>query len=474
MIFWMSVLLSSGLAFASGRTVGNGGDVVSCKGSDGTNSLELLDYYEGRVLRGLKVDLGGADVSIDEKLDLALTRLERVSPRRAASYRQQVKSFISETLFLDDVDLVDVPDSGHIILPKNCKILQIANQSEPLYPEDRRFVIDRTLWNQLDKDNQAGLILHEVVYREAISIGHVNSISARLLNSNMTSLRIILMSLQEYTEFLENLGFTTNNIQGIDVVLNDPKKENPFFSPEGVLKFAWVSPKATLDWENQKIHLRDSVEFDDAGHIKKVFLLGVQVVDWLGQLISLGPYEMTFFPDGKLRTVTVNDSLHWISAWADLVLTSSLRWSSTGNFYQGQVVRGQILRRDHWIEIKNFAVFHEAGMAREIELLAPQKIPWKGQNLGWQGRIELNANGDVINGFLDESTTDILTHGSKVSFKRYYPVIFFDDAHEVKSGCLGQRLYWPTPRGIPVKYEPGVIINWDKQGQIQIDPNKSC
>lgn len=474
MKFLLILLVYSGLALASGRTVGNGGDVVFCQGKEGQQSFELLDFYEGRVLRGLKMDLGGSELSVEEKIDKALIRLSRVSPKRAAQYRHQAFTFFSESLFLSDVGLVDVPDSGHIVLPKNCQILQIANQSEPLYPEDRRYVIDKDIWDQLDSDNKVGLILHEIVYREAIAIGHINSISTRLLNSNMTSLRIESMNVQQYTEFLQDLGFTTNTVQGIDVVLNDPQKVNPVFSPHGILLFASVSSAAALDWEGQNLRLRDSVEFYDSGALKKAFLLGIQTVSWLQQEVSLGPYEMSFFPDGKLRALTVDKPVRWASRWVDLVLRSSLRWSSTGNFFQGQVVKGRVWLRDQWVEIKNLAVFHELGMAKEVEFVTPQLMMWNGQRLEWRGRIELNPHGDVINGFLNDTTTEIFTHGSKVSFKAYYPVSFFEDGHEVKSGCLGRTLFIPREWGGPVKYGPGQIIHWDEHGQVRVDENKSC
>src|SRR5690606_18925272 len=44
------------------------------------------------------------------------------------------------------------------------------------------FLVDKDLWEELDNDNKVALIFHEIIYAEAISYGHLNSLMTRSLN----------------------------------------------------------------------------------------------------------------------------------------------------------------------------------------------------------------------------------------------------------------------------------------------------
>jgi hypothetical protein len=68
-------------------------------------------------------------------------------------------------------------------LPKNCELKQIAIQIRNPDLFDKRYVINQDLWNSLDTDNQAALVLHEIIYRMAIEQGASDSVGARLINS---------------------------------------------------------------------------------------------------------------------------------------------------------------------------------------------------------------------------------------------------------------------------------------------------
>lgn len=81
----------------------------------------------------------------------------------------------------------DIQDSLVRVFPRGCKIEQIAIQKEPAFPEDKRFTVSKDLWDLLDEDNKAGLVLHEIIYREALLYGHEDSVNARYVNSIWTS-----------------------------------------------------------------------------------------------------------------------------------------------------------------------------------------------------------------------------------------------------------------------------------------------
>lgn len=171
-----AVLATAGLAgqaFAA-RIVGNGGDVVVCSGS-----YEVLDLYEARRMRQQLPDFG----PVLEPVAMALhvvDRLAAVDPVRAALYRRWVQEFNDDSIvFNDNQHFSDINDSGDVLIQDGCRVVQIAVQREPRSPEDRRYMIDGSVWSHLGDADKAALILHEVIYRDALQRGHVNSMAAR-------------------------------------------------------------------------------------------------------------------------------------------------------------------------------------------------------------------------------------------------------------------------------------------------------
>jgi hypothetical protein len=83
-------ILSAPMAHAE-REVGNGGNAVVCRAANQEiTSAHLLDYVEGMVLNDFVVDLGPPALSVEEKLDLAISRLAELDPARAQGYRSMV------------------------------------------------------------------------------------------------------------------------------------------------------------------------------------------------------------------------------------------------------------------------------------------------------------------------------------------------------------------------------------------------
>src|SRR6185369_15008016 len=76
-------------------SVGNGGDVVICPAAAGLDvpPARLLDYVEGE-FRGETVDLGSPTLSIREKVELAIERLERIDPWPAREIRYRAKMLL--------------------------------------------------------------------------------------------------------------------------------------------------------------------------------------------------------------------------------------------------------------------------------------------------------------------------------------------------------------------------------------------
>jgi hypothetical protein len=220
MIFGAWVCWLSGLQVAhAGNDTGNGGNSIVCLDAQGKiRSAELLDLYEARVMRGIVPNLGSLSVSYPEKVEMALKRLERLSPLRAAKYRGWIADFERDSLFLPGVTLVEVPDSDHIVVPDGCKRMQLIVQKAPSFPEDKRFTISKDIWDYLDNDNRAAAVLHEAIYREGFEENHhANSVASRYFNSIIVSERISAMTLEAFAKVLVSLPMTDLGLPGYGV-----------------------------------------------------------------------------------------------------------------------------------------------------------------------------------------------------------------------------------------------------------------
>jgi hypothetical protein len=170
---------------------GSGGNVLHCAG--GQPEYQLLDYYEGRVLLDLTEDLGSG---ADEWAMVAnvLTRYQKVDAYRAGLYQGWVAQFRNEWRMLVHTPLTPVDDYGYIQLPTGCSVKQVILQYPVEVPEDGRYYVDEDTWNELDTQTKAGLILHEVIYRDAIRRGQEDSMRARYMTALVSSSQLATLT----------------------------------------------------------------------------------------------------------------------------------------------------------------------------------------------------------------------------------------------------------------------------------------
>ncbi|MFL5814224.1 MAG: hypothetical protein ACJ763_11655 [Bdellovibrionia bacterium] len=195
-------LLCNASQEGGGSHAGNGGDVVYCEHPlPGQKRIELLDLFESRVLRDNALALGEEGWDYKRRIAYVLDRLKRLDPYRAGIYADNASHFLDDSEFTTD-ELPDIPDSLHIALPEGCKIRQIVIQSPQPEAEKKRFLVNKALWEMLDEENRAALVLHETIYREALSLRQTNSINTRLLNGTITSHALDAIDLRDYLNLL--------------------------------------------------------------------------------------------------------------------------------------------------------------------------------------------------------------------------------------------------------------------------------
>lgn len=332
------------------HTVGNGGDVIYCKHPESPPQVELLDLYEARTIRGIHADWGKGNRNVMSKVRHAIQHLEPLANGMKAQLWKWAQNFMDEALFLPDVVLRDVPDSGHVAIPAHCQIRQIAIQIEPQYPEDHRYIVDQDLWDRLGNDSKAGLILHEVLYRLALQWDHKNSITARYFNSYLFSGKISDFNPQEFFDYLRMIRIPVVNIGGVELDLfaldtcfgsyhwNQPNHDQFIFGPSG-----------------------DLLKYTNQYYCPKVVRLKQGEVTMLDHSLTL-----TFYPGGQLKT---------LPAKGDLMIQGRARLVQTRDFYENGMIRGLYLYRYERLQKEDLSTACFSGTVR----MNPQGLVIRGQ-----------------------------------------------------------------------------------------------
>ena len=181
-IYKIIVLIYIGLEMATyaGNEVGNGGNGVVCK-----DRVELLDIYEAKVLRKIAIDpaIKGTDPFgiAEQRLEI----LKEVDSKSAQIYLSELKLLKTEISFEDGIKLKPIDDSLHSFEPKEagCKVSQLAVFRKKRLPGEKQVLIDKNVWERLNPVNQAGLILHESIFKHLSDLGEKDSTKARYLVS---------------------------------------------------------------------------------------------------------------------------------------------------------------------------------------------------------------------------------------------------------------------------------------------------
>ena len=197
------------------QVVGNGGIVLAggCYGPEIT--YEILDFYEAKIEYGFEIELGPDTGQIADKVNVALRRLARLDPVRAAKYQEWFASFAADSANLPaGVRLSSTDDYGSVDRRPDCSIRQAAVQRNPVVSAGKRYFFDAELVSKLDQDNHAGLVLHELIYRDAISRGQVTSRLARYLTALISSKDFETLSADDYARRLLETGMNEYRHKG--------------------------------------------------------------------------------------------------------------------------------------------------------------------------------------------------------------------------------------------------------------------
>ena len=235
-----------------GFSSGGGGTGVVCFNSSGmATEIELLDYYEGlrKDMSPVK-SLGIEGANVEEKIISAFSKLENEYPRlavklknRALWLHENIDDFLIST---KEGKLSPVYDMNIPFVPQfneagdECQIVRFAVQLKKPIEGQKKFFFVKDLYEHslTDDDTRAGIIIHEVIYEEAILSGAVDSDFVRWLTYLIGSRKIDQMSSNEIQgleyqpggEFLGSLGVNSNPRRVINYNFTDIKSRQKVYA----------------------------------------------------------------------------------------------------------------------------------------------------------------------------------------------------------------------------------------------------
>lgn len=198
-------ILIVGLIFCLNVTVhanrvGNGGNVVSCL-KEGKEGLQLLDLYESNLNLRKFVDKAEAFAIAQ----VAFESFKKFDQKISQQYLKSLQQIKSDIEYKSDIEIQSSNDAKIKELPVGCKLIQIALRKNALTSIEQKFIFSKTYWEKLAPTDQAGLLIHEIIYDHFYKLGEEDSLKARKLVAYLMSEKIDQDSSEEVRNFIRSL-----------------------------------------------------------------------------------------------------------------------------------------------------------------------------------------------------------------------------------------------------------------------------
>jgi len=99
---------------------------------------------------------------------------------------------------------MNAKDSLHAFEPNGCKSRQTIIR-RAVFDGNKRFAVNKALWDALSARDQAGMIMHEVIYEHFSKLGEEDSRKARKLNALLFSPELDEMNEGKFWLFVKKL-----------------------------------------------------------------------------------------------------------------------------------------------------------------------------------------------------------------------------------------------------------------------------
>lgn len=296
------VLLAPHQSLAS-TTVGNGGHVVVCQELAG-KQIVPLDIAEAKAQNSKwRYELGPAFYDVRSKVEIAIERLEKFSPKRGAHYRNQIENSFE---VLTSATLPKIDDTGalRLKLKPECSLDLAAFQLiEPFSQGQRKIVFSREYYQQMSNNDLAALYLHELVYAEGAALGLTSSSSVRPLVALLAGHELETMSFESFVAQLSAAKLRDFEYFGLNLRLyDDTGTPTPPLFLNGNLKRALSHPGEVLQTSAGPIAISGEVEFYDVGQVSSFHTWDwVEIRTKSGTVLSIKPgSKLKLSPTGEI------------------------------------------------------------------------------------------------------------------------------------------------------------------------------
>jgi len=223
------ILMAANYSWAGFET--HGGEYWICENLETKlKSIRLLDYAlnespeifypngtNDTLVPDFKLDLGDDSLDLNQKVMLVISRVKHLDPEAFQRYTQRLSMFFSHVDFVENGVLLqgfpkDERDPnrlftfGYTIGSETvfCKTVHVARQGDSR--DLGRYQIDTSLWESSDVNTRAGLVLHEIIYKDAIDQGLKYSNGTRYLNALISSTLGQVLTKKDYDQARRRAG----------------------------------------------------------------------------------------------------------------------------------------------------------------------------------------------------------------------------------------------------------------------------
>lgn len=188
LLFSLLIANPAAAARPSGYELGNGGFFIQCTSQSSLGAgVFSVDRIEGEKLHGLKSSPELAKFATESELvQHVIGQLGKINPSRAARFTAWYNELSAKRVFIKDLYIESVKDGNVTLVPPGCESRQAAVFVAEPGSENIRFLFDQDLWTTASVLDRAYLVLHELIYREALLPQenlHRNSMASRYLNA---------------------------------------------------------------------------------------------------------------------------------------------------------------------------------------------------------------------------------------------------------------------------------------------------
>jgi len=449
-----------------------GGDVVICR--DNKNkiiSAELFDFYEARTHRGIVIDLGGPHLTIDEKIDIALKRLEPFSPARSLKYKIRIQKLQDQMNFIKNAKLINIADSLPLYLKIGCKIEQVSIQKISEVDEDKLYFINQDFWDKMNTDNRAGLLLHDAIKSAEKTNDRENFMASKYAQLNLTEIPM--------TEYIDLLAGSEER----EFAIGDSKPMRYFNSlisskiieSFSIPKFTNILKKIKFSWidiNENKFNVK-SIKFYPSENLKEAGLIcenhkgtfkdtrhDIRIDNCnldSGKQILLNFYDTTVLQNLHFRNFSPIGSfkIKFIKNIYKIKIECNTKDFNIHcdplRFYENGSPRRFCLEKESDIKFKNMTIpgicaeVYESNNAKLIELHKNHTFTIKGKKIEFRNTVDFHKTGSVMSGYFTKPQL-LSVNNKEILFHDASKISFFENGH-VEQGLMGNFVELKTEKG---------------------------